>query len=156
LNIEKIQSTFGVTFFTQQFLHPPKTIYLMSAGNVSQSDSRAASMATAAQSQQSAAAAAAAGIKKRNSNNNATAIIPLTVATADGARLYVLENEAYHSGSRHSGGRTGGAVSSSGRSPKLPEMTASLADFSVINKEECQQPRKAKIDESEWVVVPNA
>lgn len=77
--------------------------------------------------------------------------IPLTMATAAGDRLYVLENEAFH---RTSGGKKGGKKSN-GSSPLLPEMTASLADFSVVGKDEGEMPRKARLDESEWVVVPS-
>ncbi|CUG87637.1 Hypothetical protein, putative [Bodo saltans] len=113
-------------------------------------------------------------------NSNATCTskavvkpIPLTLSTAAGERLYVLENEAYHNGkaaaashssSSSGAGATGASTSgkggkkkahSHGTSPMLPEMTPSLADFSVVTREEVTQPRKARIDESEWVVVPN-
>jgi hypothetical protein len=93
--------------------------------------------------------------------------IPLTLSTAAGERLYVLENEAYHSGKVSGGGcaakpssashsqGVGKKKSHSGTSPMLPEMTPSLADFSVVTREEVAPPRKARIDESEWVVVTN-
>jgi hypothetical protein len=99
--------------------------------------------------------------------------IPLTLSTAAGERLYVLENEAYHSGKVSGGGcaakpsashhqhhhpshGVGKKKTSRQSSPMLPDMTPSLADFSVVTREEvAPPPRKARIDESEWVVVSN-